>query len=313
MVTVPLTYEAFLADLARPGEKDFARHIRRQDGTKFWKEFTDENFWGNVYGKAAGVMCDVCDKVAAQGVTVKKDATLSDFTALLQRFSVVTLVAHWRFILFEREDLIDVGALWHALRAPETDLQAAVQDAVSRHNADLLRKELVHGEQEAFATVLWEILNKIVAKAHAFYSNPNETSQQAIYSLSSLDRLTRPALEAAFPGLLRPARAVEFADGLHTVAEVVTAVPTGFADTLDLTLCNSVILGAAIKQRHRPCEIPMNRFSKELDIGLIRYRIAIELLAHRPAPYVEALLEAEELLIQAVQDRLRDEQRRRAP
>ncbi len=307
-VTVPLTREEFIADLSRPKDKDYARHIASQRGGEFWQGFSGDFFWGNVYGGSARYIATVCEAVEKQGVTVQKAVKFCEFAELVRKFSVVTLVAHWKFTKFKTEDICDAPALWRALRAPQSQVQEETQKAVEERNAGLLKHKTLELNGEELAETLSKTLNAIMAETHTLYRNakPGEKGEVVVVTQSqaALQRLTRPTLEEAFPGLLCPARAVEFSDGLRTISEVVEAVPENYTGVLDMTVCNSVLLGAAIKKHRRNCQVLINRYPTELDIRLLPYKIAIDRLAQHPAPFANTLMD--------VTDAIRDDTRKKS-
>src|SRR5205085_1094422 len=102
-------------------------------------------------------------------------------------------------------------------------------------------------------------LNSVAAASQSLYKLSDDVSLPGISAAESpvIERLTRVELEQAFPGLIAFGRSVEFSDGMRSVHEVVTAVPKGFNGLLDLTTCNSVILGKAIKAGHPDCLVAM--------------------------------------------------------
>jgi hypothetical protein len=101
-------------------------------------------------------------------------------------------------------------------------------------------------------------------------------------------RLTRVRLELAFPENVEPAPCVEFHDGLQPVAAVLTQFPASYRGVVDLTVCNSVILGDAIKLVHRECLVTMNRYPADLVDRMIFYDLVIASLVRKSRPYRDA-------------------------
>jgi hypothetical protein len=287
-VAVPLTSEQFLSDLAHPGLKDYASHLKREN---LLNGASDE-YYCDLFERSAKVARRVCDEVAKLGVTVRRATRLSDLTELLRKFKVVTLVTHWRFTRLIPEDIGDAYGLCRALALPESRVQAAVARAVSELDPALLEEgsspdAQPHDLRERLAAAL----NRVAAASHAVYRESDGTSPPLGPAASDgvLERLTRVEMEQSFPGLVAFGRSVEMSDGMRSVREVVEAIPKGFAGLLDLTTCNSVILGKAIKARHPDCVVAMNRYATPLHVRMPLYKLVIQDLAQRPSPYADAL------------------------
>jgi hypothetical protein len=227
------------------------------------------------------------------GVTVKRAAQPHELTAILRKFKAVTLVTHWRFTRLLPEDIVDDSVLLRALISPKGRVQQAISRTVSECDPGLLEDEAAsnvhdHPLRERLATVL----NSIAAASHALYKEPSDTlpSDGNGASARLIERLTRTELEQAFPGLIAFGRSVEFSDGMRSVQEVVNAIPEDFNGTLDLTTCNSVILGKAIKASHPNCLVAMNRYPTALHVRLPLYKLVIEDLARHPVSFADALM-----------------------
>jgi hypothetical protein len=287
-IAVPLTRGQFISDLARPDLKDYATHVRRANHL----DGASEEYYSDLFERSAKVARRVCDEVEAMGVTVRRAAKPHDLTDLLQNFKVVTLVTHWRFTRLLPEDIIDVHGLLHALAVPEGHVQEAVRRAILARGPELLDEEMVFNAQTAdLRERLASTLSAIAAASHALYGATSDDLPSAGNGASpnTIERLTRSDLEQAFPGLIAFGRSVEFSDGMRSIQEVVEAVPNGFNGMLDLTTCNSVILGKAIKARHPYCLVAMNRYATALHVRMAIYKLVIEDLARRASPFADAL------------------------
>jgi hypothetical protein len=285
---VPLTREQFLCDLSRPDLKDFASHVKRGN----LRGGASDEYYSDLYERSASVARRVCDEVESLDVTVRRAARLSEFTELLRNFKVVTLVTHWRFTRLSPDDILDPRALWRALAAPEGHVQQAVARSVSRSDPELLaQEETGRARDSSLRERLATTLNSIAAAAHALYGGPNSAVLTDLQGASPgvIERLTRVELEQAFPGLIAFGKSVEFSEGMLAVQNVADAVPHGFDGVLDLTMCNSVILGKAIKAKHPDCLVAMNRYAIDLYVGMPIYKLVIEDLARRPAPFTDTL------------------------
>jgi hypothetical protein len=287
-VAVPLTRAQFLADLAQPEVKDYATHVKRAN---LLAGAADE-YYCDLFERSATVARRVCAEVEVLGVTVSRATRPQELTELLTTFKAVTLVTHWRFMRLLPEDIIDVRGLLHALTTAEERVPQAVGRAVAAHDPGLLAAAAGNAAHlDELRARLASALNAIVAASHALYrpTGNDLPSAQRGDSANALDRLTRVELEQAFPDLIAFGRSVEFSDRMYGVPEVVEAVPRGFNGMLDLTTCNSVILGKAIKARHPDCLVAMNRYATALHVRMPLYQLVIEHLAQRPTTFADAL------------------------
>lgn len=287
-IGVPITREDFLHDLISPDLKDYASHLKR---VNYISGVSDEYF-GNLFEASARVAQRVCDEVEVLGVHVVRSADLQKTSELLARFKVVTLVTHWRFMKILPEDILDVRQLWESLATPNGRVHSAVARAVSKEDPPLLEAAQAPFVASAdFRLRLANALTAVVAAAHRPYNMAYETSGAETVDVSdgTLERLTRVELEESFAGLIAPGKCVEFSDCMRAVGEIVSSVPARFDGVLDLTSCSSVILGKAIKVIHQNCVVAMNRYETFLHVGMPRYKLVIEDLARKPAPYVDIL------------------------
>lgn len=292
-VAIPADRRTFLDGLHTGGVRDFAvQYARSQEGG-----YADEEDLWRMYARTARLIRRVCRGARCQGVAVRRDATLADFAALASRFPVVTLVAHCHFPPIVAGDILDPAAFQSALRSPSGRVQVALREEVFRRDPGLLDPDVpARGDAGWLAAAVARPLGEIVQLAHAWYERPPTQGPDPALSggAAGVDaipavRLTRPAVEDAFPGVIAPGRAVEFRDGLKTVGEVAAAIPTGFLGTLDLTLCTSAILGVALRRRLDGFPIVVNQARAEIDAKLLRYRFLIEELGRRPAPFADAI------------------------
>ena len=94
-LAIPLTRERFLTALAQPEKHDFVFHFQKGRGL----ERADPEFCWQVYeAEELAFVSAVCTEVSSRGVTVVNDVELTQLTALFNQFSIVTLVAHSKFV-----------------------------------------------------------------------------------------------------------------------------------------------------------------------------------------------------------------------
>lgn len=274
-IALPLTEGRFLAELRAP-DHDYAAYVR---SLHVAEGADDQYYWDCVYAPFAELMNETSERVAARGVNVVFDATLANVSALLRRFPIVTFVSHWRFRALRVAEINDFNAFAGDLRAGRDELARMFAEAILVRDCGALDH---HPERLVHA------VNEVLRSAHAHYVT--DRPEPLLLMKIPPWRLTRPALEKAFPRAIAPARAVEFADGMKTIGEAVDAIPADFSGFFDLTVCNSAIVGDAIKADRPTCTVAVNRYPTEPHIRLALYRRMIDDLARSPAPYANALM-----------------------
>jgi hypothetical protein len=287
-VGVPITREAFVRDLEKPALKDYASHFKQLN---FLSGVSNE-YYADLFEASAKVARRVCDEVEALGVCVVRAADLGDLSNLLARFKVITIVTHWRFMKLRPEDILDIHQLWESLATPASRVHSAVARALSKEDPTLLAAASSSQVDSAdFRLRLAGALTSVVVASHRAYKvSDNSSETESVPAPNEvLERLTRIELEQSFAGLIAPGKSVEFSDCMRGVSEIVASVPKGFSGLLDLTTCNSVILGKAIKSSRPNCVVAMNRYETPLHVRMPLYKLVIEELARSPSPYADTL------------------------
>lgn len=286
-VGLPLTRDEFLRQLDPAWDGDFARHVRAGNPMP---GAADEAYWTSVYAPVARHVERICCHAEGLRVRVVRAAGLADLPMLLATYRVVTVLGHWKFLRLVPDDVPAPHALLRSLAHATELVQHQFARAVFAR-APELSPDTVAGDA---AERLLNALNGIIADAHRAYRLPGSGAKAEPRAGGSplgevLQRLTRPALEAAFPDHVRPGRCIELADGMHTVREFVDAVPADFGGVLDLSVCNSVIVGAAVKRARGGCQVAMNRYPANIMYRMSLYKLVVECLHDRARPYSEAM------------------------
>lgn len=89
---------------------------------------------------------------------------------------------------------------------------------------------------------------------------------------------------------------MEFHDGLTSIAQVSRALPSVFG-TLDLTVCDSVLLAEQVRETRTSGVILANPRPTTPDFRLVLYREAIGLAGRRRLTYVDAVLRLRRSLV----------------
>jgi hypothetical protein len=121
----------------------------------------------------------------------------------------------------------------------------------------------------------------------------NVTPEGPTFGLDLLRRArNRDRVDGHFAGLIAPGNRIELSDGLHTAQAIIDRIPRRFAGLVDLTVCNSVLLGELIKRQRPDCLIVMNRETTELRVRAVLYRHQLRYLATDPSRnYIDVLAE----------------------
>jgi|SRR5271165_6141441 len=293
LVSIPSDRGAFIGSLRSPESHDFAAGLKQQ-----FKALDDREVWAR-YKPFARQIRRVCRAVRCHGVTVRTRAQLADLTDLTRRFPVVTLLTHCRFPSFCPDDLLDPAMLVGDLREPNGRVACGLREELQLRRPTLFA-EAIAGTigAERLKAELATVLDEIIEEAHAWYETGEEHRP-----LPEV-RLTRVALEAAFPRAIRSARAIEFDDGMKTVGGVVQAIDAKFIGVLDLIVCTSALFGPSLKwrlqdQTHVPL-IVENRHLADMEVRLAFYKLVIGELARARQPFIDATVEVRKVFLAQV-------------
>jgi len=277
-----------MADLSRPDDKDLVHHFRAERGL----EKVDPQLCWEIYDEdEATFVRSVCSLVASSGVTVCHNAQLLDLTSLLARFRIVTLVAHWRFVRVKPQDIIDPKTLLETLQAPRNHVQQSIRKRFELRDAALMDAE-THRKLDILElrVRIAKVIGDMADEAEVLFADSEAQSIEPEQSLDgSPERFTRLEIEQVFPHAISPAPVVEFDDTIHTVPDLIRAIPEAFNGLLDLSVCNSVIPAAAIRLVRPNCLLAANRRPAQLKARMYLYGLQISLLNKRSLSFVEAI------------------------
>jgi hypothetical protein len=264
LVSVPLKRSEFMADLAAGTDflALFVASQRSRDLDVLWA----------TYEASAATTAASTERARRRGVTVITRGVLADFERCLGQFQVITLVAHWRSALFRASEVRDVRAVIALVaggpeqpECPPADATAAAVALNRRLYADAASTKPAGFEDGDDAAVE-------IAHQYAIW-----------HARRKLQTRLGQAVRCGGP-------AVEFADGLLPLEQVVAAVPETFDGVLDLTVCNSTLLAEEIRRRCKRGLIIANAFPATLDMRMEFYNAAIDLVQRRHVSYQDAVL-----------------------
>jgi hypothetical protein len=283
-LAIPLDRDDFLVELNSGINKDFAKSLARQHPA-----LREDILWEEVYMPIVNTVKSVARAVEAKGVTVVNKASLSKVQELFQQFPVVTLVAHWRSSKFYPSDFIASADLIEVLKQPSTCLTQKLTSVLPNNwilHIETLKDD--SGDPHICSKTLAQEFNKILESCK-LYTDPalNQMPQIAPYDDNYHMYLNRQIIDGALAGIISPGNRIEFFDQFHSIEEVKAAIPEDYDGLLDFTVCNSVLIGNAIKRR-RQCIVLVNEKPTSLDIRMVVYKGMIELLTRSDVSYMEA-------------------------
>ena len=252
---MPIDRPQFNAAIER--ETDFMRMFTSRHQTRH-----PDVLW-SIFEQTSSVVTRVMRQVARLGVRIESGAKLETFLDAVRTRPLVALVAHWRSARYRPTDMVDVAAVESRLQQIFPEPNNSESDrTLSRPDVLATRlNALIGGELEL-------VTGRIDDVRHASI----ETNRQLMIwrRRQSLDRVLGSAVKGG-PG-------IEFADGLALVESIAEGVPKEFAGTLDLTVCNSIVVAEkSVALSHG--QILCNAFPATLDYRMLMFGDSIALMA----------------------------------
>ena len=266
LVSIPLDQAEFVADVERGTDFlwTYTRAVRRTHMDEAWSR----------YAPYARLCDDVVRAVASRGVHVIRRATLPDVTDAIGRFPTVTLCAHARGPDITEGDIVDPRLLVAA--APSMS-EALGGVAAPPQGADAA----------VVARWLDEALGPVDVQDGEMRSDMRAASWRSYEYRQRWQR--RRIIEAMCPGALAGGPALELHDGFHPLDRLDAVIPACLR-TLDLTVCDSVLLADLLRARRRSGVILANARPTTPDFRLLLYREAIGLVARHGISYEDAVI-----------------------
>ena len=246
-----------------------------------------EEGW-RAFARTAAVARALLGECAELGATVVRDATLDHLAAGMRSFPVVTLIAHMEFPRVSPDDVLNAAAFQRLVRhAPEPEWEWIRSECAGSG-----------GMSEAVAA-----MNRVLeASRRDVMAAPIKNLREAARVVRQrsgafgLLRVDRPRLdELCGPAVLRPGRGVELANGMVTAAEFIGAIPHSYDGFLDLRLCNSIALGAAIRRARSRIHLAVGKRRTYVEVALVLCKTALAVMRQRsrgraPISYQDALM-----------------------
>jgi hypothetical protein len=256
LIAIPLTKAEFSKAWHR--QSDYVR----QHG---WS--TEGEGW-STYESAIGPVAEAVFQCANElGVKVLTNATLDSLKEAL-RYPVITLLAHQRFPPIEVAEVIDSEAL---VRVTQTSTSAHLQILRQRLEGCLTSDQIIEEANQ----LIGESEKRIAVEPVSDFDEIGRF-RRLFRRTASLVRFDRPVLEELWGReILRPGGGVELAEGMVTAGNFVSAIPSDCAALLDLRLCGSITLGAAIRRVRDSVRIAVSTRPISPLAGLVRYKAAL--------------------------------------
>jgi hypothetical protein len=280
-VAVPLTREAFMADLDAGATMDFSRKelLRGKPPDAAWQE----------NGLVLATLCrDVCMEAADLGVTVVEAATLDKLPVLFEEHGVVTIVGHWRGPeLLGADFKVDSRVFIDRIYGSSDPLGRAIAD---RLGGAELEQVLKYPEREARAAAVAELVDTRVIAGYEPLPGVLPLGSVLI-DRPSLQARHRATLDTAYPDMLNPGNRVELRDGLHSAAAFAACVPPDWAGIVDLALCQSAYVAHIVKSGRTDVRVVLNKNEVILSVRLRILRALYRMLWENHCNYGAGLIE----------------------
>jgi hypothetical protein len=265
LIAVPINREDFLSDL-HDVQKDFIRshylHLTLNDDAKWY-----------AYKPTADDVSALIDRLQGLGVKVVPRTTKRDLIVALQTSKVIILFAHWRSGLLRVEEIqwgrLDVSLLPESLKLQES----------------LIGEQTSTTDKKIWTQKLNDLLLTKQLCSHPWFGNgPNQIPASREHRLY----LNRIVLDKALPGVFGPNTSVEFGDRLVGLEAIKHSFQSSFRETIDLSVCNSILLAELIKAQAPDCLVVATRLPASLDYRVTFYGSLFKLL--RPGrPYIRTI------------------------
>ncbi len=240
------------------------------------------------YAKTAQLIRTELADCEALGALIVFRATLKDFDEQLPLFPVIAIIAHMEFPLVVLDDVLDSERLCFLVEHGSEPEWAIIREECSRP----------FKVQEA-VTAMNRLLKATQRDLGAAPIEDMRESQRLARHRRSgfgLLRLDRPRLdELCGPAVLHEGKGIEFADKMITAREFIEAIPLGYNGLIDLRMCNSISLGAAIRRARPYVRSAVGKQKTYPDVAVILYKAALLYMMKQaqrgcPVAYEEAML-----------------------
>jgi len=270
-ISIPTDREEFEKQLLQTDRYDYVASIARR-----YPGVSREGLW-NLLAPTVRACNYVAREAESLGALVLKGFKSSQFEEVLVGKRVTTIVAHWRVLPLTADDILDSRQIISEINTKNDPVCEVLRRFIADENSICSRSEP--------ASLLAAAMNKCMRSENAD-NGMDLTAHVADSSYAS--RLTRADIDERFPLSILPSRDIELADGLSTVGQFISAIPADFNGVMDLTICNSVILGSAIKRMRPEITVVMNQRAASARNRLVLYLAIVKELQRQPQLFGDA-------------------------
>lgn len=299
-LAIPLTEAEFIADLNPAVSMQLAKHITpaRRCGKTLtpWERYREE---------VGQPVEQIAAAVEAAGVTVYRRVQLKQISSICAAHTVVTLVAHWEYLLLEPSDILDVDRFQRILASGFLSASGEPRAIDSQLRNDAL----VTSARTPIALASALCVHLAAGRRYHLFETEIDIPPSSVAPLSSFSRLL---LEEFYPGCFAPGRCIELANRLCTAWEVLKEVPEKYDGLFDLTLCHSIILAEFLKRHREQCNAICLVGLASPDVRLTLYKWVIRQLAACAQPYEDAAAGVHAALIAEIRRRRSTEEKQKA-
>ena len=232
VLTFPTTKADFYDDLNRGS--DFLKRYFAGSRLSYEEKWND-------YRPVAELASRVVSSLRRYRVNLTLRASSLDCVTALMQNKVTILFAHWR-----SSDIYDEDVDWPAFTDQLMDYKKGSSPSwVGRIKTGISSPLSAEGK----AALLTE-LNRILCEDSL--TDDQQMGDGPVRLAPTRERkmyFNRKRVEKYFPKCIRNGAAVEFASGLTLIEDVADRVSPNFVGLLDLSVCNSILLGEMVKER----------------------------------------------------------------
>jgi hypothetical protein len=279
---------------------DFLRRVRESDWLSKFLDPTldvqslnrslDERWAKEYFPLVAEPLLNLVDVARGLGAEVKTHVRLGDITEMSTNKGVIIIFAHWKGAEVTYDDIsgsMNVQKFIDKAKASDTSIARWIVSHLDRQGSRKVRLDDVLND-----SLICELPH------HAESDSPIVLEDNISRSSTRRDEI-----DTIFHGLLRPGNRLEFFDGLHDKVAVASAISPSFVGVLDLSACNSMVLGTYLAGRGHN-RFRTVQFPKVVDFlwAATVVKGTLSLMAKGGFDYQEARLTATQLLDVAVRE-----------
>lgn len=271
-IAIPSSRRDFDRQLKHPDRYDYVASVARRN-----PGISTEGLW-NFLAPTVEICNYVASRSASVGVSVLNGFESGRLKEALTGRRAVTLVSHWRNSPITPQDLLD----------PQRTLSEILtgQDRVCGALLEVLGDAPPTGPAlDHVAAMVAGAMNTCIQIEASKADHARHDA--APFPLKDLG-LTRFDIEERFPDGLVASPDIELADGLIRTSAFIAGIPEDFDGVLDLTVCNSLILGSGVKRKRPEITAVMNRGEASGRLRVLLYLATVMEIKRKPQRYCDA-------------------------